>query len=101
MRTPRFKSLVALTALALLAALGLALAEAALVHTDDGCALETHCLACRFALSATALAPAGVTIEPALVACAWVTPRAPAQAVHVCSHASLSRGPPHPLAELS
>ena len=40
---PRVSAL-ALLALTVLLALG------AFVHTDDGCAVERHCLACRFAL---------------------------------------------------
>jgi hypothetical protein len=41
---------------ALLAFLGTS-TESALLHTDDGCPVEIHCLACRLALGTTAVAP--------------------------------------------
>jgi len=36
-----------------LLAFGTALAQDAYLHTDDGCAVETHCLACRWHLGTT------------------------------------------------
>ena len=54
--TPRLAAL-ALLALAVLLVLG------TFVHTDDGCAVERHCLACRFALH-TAEGAASITIGP-------------------------------------
>src|SRR5687767_14548648 len=42
-------------ALALLLCAGLVAAQESLVHTDDGCAVEIHCLACRWAYSADAV----------------------------------------------
>lgn len=42
-------------ALALLLCAGLVVAQESLVHTDDGCAVEIHCLACRWAYSADAV----------------------------------------------
>ena len=42
-----------------LAALCVGLAEESFAHTDDGCPVETHCLACRLATGTVAvLAPA-------------------------------------------
>jgi hypothetical protein len=38
----------ALASLALVAALGCMLGAEAFDHTDDGCVVETHCLACRW-----------------------------------------------------
>ena len=40
-------------ALVLLAALGSALVAEALEHTDDGCAVETHCVVCHWQRGAT------------------------------------------------
>ena len=40
-------------ALVLLAALGSALVAEALQHTDDGCAVETHCVVCHWQRGAT------------------------------------------------
>jgi len=51
MRLRRCTTSVAVTALALAAAVGLLLAEGFLPHTDDGCEVELHCLACRLLLS--------------------------------------------------
>jgi hypothetical protein len=53
------------TALALAAAVGLLLAEGFLPHTDDGCEVEVHCLACRLLLT---------TAAPRLVAAPVVVP---------------------------
>jgi hypothetical protein len=46
-----------LAALLLLASFGVVTVETTFFHTDDGCAVETHCLACRFTCGAT-FAPA-------------------------------------------
>jgi hypothetical protein len=53
------------TFLALLVFLG-AFAEASYVHTDDGCPVELHCLACRLTLGTLAVAPPPV-ISPAAI----------------------------------
>jgi hypothetical protein len=101
MRTARSRSIAAAATLALLAVLGIALVEATLVHTDDGCAVEIHCLACRFALSATVVTPPRVGVEPALAASGWVTlgPRRGFLAPRL--RAAPSRGPPASFAPLS
>ena len=53
--------------LALLVFLG-AFAEAAFFHTDDGCAVEIHCLACRLVLGTTAVAPQpSISVGPGLI----------------------------------
>jgi hypothetical protein len=54
MRGPRRRGLWVLGALAVLAAFGLAVAEDAFLHTDDGCAVERHCATCRWHHGATA-----------------------------------------------
>jgi hypothetical protein len=55
--TSRLRKRLKGTALvALLVFLG-SFAEAAFFHTDDGCAVEIHCLACRLILGTTAVAP--------------------------------------------
>ena len=87
------KRLLAAALLALLGLLGATL-EAALVHTDDGCAVETHCNACLLRLrtpgvvTATFAIPSvGFVVEP-FVADA---PRAPGDPV---PQTLSSRGPP-------
>lgn len=37
------------------------MAEESFVHTDDGCAVETHCLACRLALGSTVVLALAIT----------------------------------------
>jgi hypothetical protein len=44
------RSLAAVALVAILAMAGVTLGEFA--HTDDGCVVETHCLACRHAMAA-------------------------------------------------
>jgi hypothetical protein len=65
----RRRRVASLLALALLSVFGLALAEDAFFHTDDGCAVELHCLSCRWHQGATAAtAPVAVplaSLEPA------------------------------------
>ena len=45
-----------LAALMLLVSFGALTLEESFVHTDDGCAVETHCLACRWAYGANFVA---------------------------------------------
>jgi hypothetical protein len=51
MRTKRQRLSIVLVGLALLICTSFVFLEAGFVHTDDGCAVEVHCLACRWALS--------------------------------------------------
>lgn len=39
-------------ALVVLVCAGTAIVPASLIHTDDGCAVEVHCVACRWAYNA-------------------------------------------------
>ena len=59
--------MASLLALALLSVFGLALAQDAFFHTDDGCAVELHCLSCRWHQGATAVS-AGVAVPLAVLA---------------------------------
>lgn len=96
MRLARFKTIGAAGALALVASLGLALVEETFLHTDDGCVVETHCLACRFALGSLVVSPARLTVEPRLAPAGDVAPRVVVGLSAPCARASLSRGPPAP-----
>ena len=65
------RRVASLLALALLSVFGLALAEDAFFHPDDGCAVELHCLSCRGhqgapAVSAPVTVPLGV-LQPGAV----------------------------------
>ncbi len=53
-------------AFASLLALGAAQAAESLLHTDDGCAIETHCQACLLALATTGVLTEAVAAAPAL-----------------------------------
>lgn len=80
--------------LALVASLGLALAEQSLPHTDDGCAVEIHCVACRLLLGSIVVAPTQLSLEPRLTLVGDVaTPGVFAPSVPA-RRAALSRGPP-------
>jgi hypothetical protein len=64
----RGRGLWAIAVLAILASFGLAVAEDAFLHTDDGCAVERHCATCRWHQGATpALVPSAgpvAALEP-------------------------------------
>ena len=64
MSSQRRRPARAVIALLLLAGLGAAVAGQA-VHTDDGCAVETHCVACRQAVASIAVTTPPVVLTPA------------------------------------
>lgn len=91
----RFGNRLRGTALVALLAFLAAFAQSALVHTDDGCAVEMHCLACRLALGTTAVAPAPALPLGADLIDLGAAPPAPAQpVVEIAREAVASRGPP-------
>jgi hypothetical protein len=94
MRSPLRKRLKGTALLALLVFLG-AFAEAAFFHTDDGCAVEIHCLACRLVLGSTAVAPQpAISVAPGLIDLG-AAPQTPApRAVESATRAVTTRGPP-------
>ena len=69
--TIRSRRLALWSGLLLLAFFGV-LAEDAFLHTDDGCAVERHCLACRTLVSPPTLAAAAVVVAPTLTRIAAV-----------------------------
>jgi hypothetical protein len=80
------------------AALLLAIAGAMVgeyVHTDDGCRVEIHCLACRLAVGTTAVSGAPLPSTPTLAHDGSVVALAqrPGEAPHTPT--GPSRGPPH------
>jgi hypothetical protein len=92
--TPLRGSRLAAVALALLASLAILTAGDFLAHTDDGCAVEIHCLACQRVVGSIAIVAADIALAPALsllgevpIAASVIVPRAPA-------HRHSSRGPP-------
>ena len=87
------KKLLAAAILALLGLVGATL-EAALVHTDDGCAVETHCNACLLRLRT----PGVVTTTFAVPSVGYVVEPFVADAPQALGDAApqtlSSRGPP-------
>jgi hypothetical protein len=67
MRSRSWRRTASVLAIALLAAFSVALAEDAFFHTDDGCAVERHCLACRWHHGAAA-SPTSITAPVAVLA---------------------------------
>jgi len=55
MKSSRRTTVATLVALALVTVVGMGLIEGYLPHTDDGCKVEIHCLACRWAMASTAV----------------------------------------------
>jgi hypothetical protein len=81
-----------------LVAFSSAFAEAAFVHTDDGCKVEVHCLACRWTVGTTGTAPPPVFALVAGLVRAGTTPELPARATpETTLEVPAARGPP-PLA---
>jgi hypothetical protein len=59
---------LALVALLALIGLGTTLYDEAFVHTDDGCAVEVHCIACRLLLGGATVLPTVPILAAAIVA---------------------------------
>ena len=90
------RSTKALAFVALLALIGLSVAlyEESFAHTDDGCAVEVHCIACRLLLgSATVLATAPI-LAPAIVSVAVPIAAEPLARTTVAPRLFQSRAPP-------
>ena len=80
---------------ALLLAVAGALVEESFVHTDDGCAVEVHCLACRLAVGTTAVAGALIAapVQP-LEQTGFVAPVTRDLTQSPAADHAFSRGPP-------
>ena len=64
------------------------------VHTDDGCAFETHCLACQRGLGSVAVVTPDLTAPPALQPLGSTIAAPPSALVAVAVRAEAPRGPP-------
>ncbi len=64
------------------------------VHTDDGCAVERHCKACRVALASAGAAPPDVPQPSVSTAAELISAEAPASQRDVSVASTPSRGPP-------
>ena len=87
------RTLLLVAALALLS-VGAVLAGESLIHTDDGCAIEIHCLACRTAVGTTVVLPQ-VLILPVVLQLAGAVAPLPVLPYHdVVVVTDQSRAPP-------
>ena len=68
--------------------------EPFVVHTDDGCAVEIHCLACRWAHAAAAIAPPPPRPPLAVEVARAVPPPAERLTAQVPREPLPARGPP-------
>jgi hypothetical protein len=82
-----------LVAVMLLLALAVSTAGS-FVHTDDGCAVERHCTACRAALASAGAAPPDVPQLAAASLAGSVSPEAPATHPDAPVAPAPNRGPP-------
>ena len=68
--------------------------EASLVHTDDGCAVETHCNSCLLRLATPGVVPATFALPRAVTAVDRVAPAPPPSHEDAAPRDVPSRGPP-------
>jgi len=94
MRRARHRGTIFAVALSALLAFGLAWAEDCFFHTDDGCAVETHCIACLWHHSAKPVAPVIATLEPPVRLAEAVAVPVTVRSVETVPGAVASRGPP-------
>jgi hypothetical protein len=81
-------------ALALVLGLGAIVVGAGFVHTDDGCAFETHCQSCLWAAGSIVVVSPAIAMGPALEAVAHVPPQPTTRTSEPSSRSETSRGPP-------
>ena len=89
----RLRKLLAALVLAWLGLTGV-MSEASFVHSDDGCALETHCKACLLRLRTTGVVTVTFSLPEDWVAIAEVAPVPVAVPEDVAPRSVPSRGPP-------
>lgn len=92
---PQFvrRTWISIAALALLGAFVAGDADA-FFHTDDGCPVEIHCLACQRALGSTGLTLPPLALRPVLVRAEPIDSPEPIAADKAESPSSPSRAPP-------
>jgi hypothetical protein len=77
-----------------MACLGLAVVEDAFCHTDDGCVVETHCIACQWQRGAVVEAPVIVALPTAPDPVGIVAAPQDRRSVDAVLRTAVSRGPP-------
>jgi hypothetical protein len=91
MRTPWRRLSVVLVALA---ATGVLSFEGYLPHTDDGCAVETHCALCASHIGTAAVSHTPAPVHVGLDVVGFVAPEGVGTTLEPAVPASASRGPP-------
>ena len=81
-------------ALVALAATGVLSFEGYLPHTDDGCAVETHCAVCASHIGTAAVSATLAPVHVGLEVVGFVAPEAVGKTLEPAVPASASRGPP-------
>jgi hypothetical protein len=81
-------------ALVVLAAAGVLSFEDYLPHTDDGCAVETHCAVCASHIGTAAVSQTPTPVHVAFDVVGFVAPEAVGTTLKPAVPASASRGPP-------
>ena len=81
-------------ALAVLVCVSAALVEESYVHTDDGCSVEIHCVACRLAAGSTAVVSPAIVLPVAVQATAPVSAEADSCLSEAAPRETPSRAPP-------
>ena len=81
-------------ALAVLVCVSAALVEESYVHTDDGCSVEIHCVACRLAAGNTAVVSPAIVLPVAVRATAPVAAAADSLLSEAAPRETPSRAPP-------
>ena len=79
---------------AALLSVGAAIVQESFVHTDDGCAVEVHCLACRLAAGTTSIVVAGAAPPPVPAPSGVIAPEAAAFVAQARPVLRPSRAPP-------
>jgi hypothetical protein len=81
-------------ALAVLVCVSAALVEESFVHTDDGCAVEIHCIACRLAAGSTAVVSPAIVLPAAMQTTAPVAAEGDSSRGEAAPRVAPSRAPP-------
>jgi hypothetical protein len=81
-------------ALVALVCVSAALLEESFVHTDDGCNVEIHCVACRLAAGGTAVVSPAIVLPVALPTTSPVVAVGDSSLREAAPHETPSRAPP-------
>jgi hypothetical protein len=84
----------AAAAVVILLGVAFATVEETLIHTDDGCIVESHCNACLLLLGTPGVPAAAFSLDRVVVAVDGVVPAQPTSHEETVAQKVSSRGPP-------